>query len=137
MNSKQNENEKNNLSSSQPNNYHIYNWGFSKYGQTGLDNCQFTDEPNKLFIPLTKEVISLSCGEFNSSIIFKDNKTYLYGLNTFGQLGNGSKRFKSKKLSIIQVQKFIIRRGSCFRNFSGRKIIFMGVKYFWTIRSWT
>ena len=36
-----------------------------------------------------------------SSIIFKDNKTYLYGLNTFGQLGNGSKRYKAKKLSII------------------------------------
>ena len=83
------------------NNYHIYNWGFSKYGQTGLDNCQYTDEPNKLFIPLIKEVISISCGEFNSSIIFKDNKTYLYGLNTFGQLGNGSNRYKSKKLSII------------------------------------
>ena len=94
MNSKEKENSKSN-------NYHIYNWGFSKYGQTGLDNCQFTDEPNKLFIPLTKEVISLSCGEFNSSLIFKDNKTYLYGLNTFGQLGNGSNRFKSKKLSII------------------------------------
>ena len=81
--------------------YHIYNWGFSKYGQTGLENCQYTDEPNKLFIPLIKEVISISCGEFNSSIIFKDNKTYLYGLNTFGQLGNGSNRYKSKKLSII------------------------------------
>ena len=94
MNSKEKENSKSN-------NYHIYNWGFSKYGQTGLDNCQFTDEPNKLFIPLTKEVISLSCGEFNSSLIFKDNKTYVYGLNTFGQLGNGSNRFKSKKLSII------------------------------------
>ena len=94
MNSKEKENSKSN-------NYHIYNWGFSKYGQTGLDNCQFTDEPNKLFIPLTKEVISLSCGEFNSSLIFKDNKAYLYGLNTFGQLGNGSNRFKSKKLSII------------------------------------
>ena len=83
------------------NEYHIYNWGFSKYGQTGLENCQYTDEPNKLFIPLIKEVISIPCGEFNSSIIFKDNKTYLYGLNTFGQLGNGSKRYKAKKLSII------------------------------------
>ena len=80
---------------------HIYSWGFSKYGQTGLDNCQYTDEPNKLFIPLIKEVISLSNGEFNSSFIFKDNKSYIYGLNTFGQIGNGSHRNKSKKLSSI------------------------------------
>ena len=95
------EKEKSNIKSSKPSDYHIYNWGFSKYGQTGLDNCQYTDEPNKLFIPLVKEVISISCGEFNSSIIFKDNKTYLYGLNTFGQLGNGTNRYKSKKLSVI------------------------------------
>ena len=81
--------------------YYIYSWGFSKYGQTGLENCQYTDEPNKLLIPIKKQVTSISCGEFNTAIIFQDNKTYLYGLNTFGQLGNGVKRFNSKKLSII------------------------------------
>ena len=101
MDSNEKEEEKQNPIPSKSDNYNIYSWGFSKYGQTGLDNCQYTDEPNKLFIPLIKEVVSISCGEFNSSIIFKDNKTYLYGLNTFGQLGNGSNRFKSKKLSII------------------------------------
>ena len=101
MDSNEKEKEKQNPIPSKSDNYNIYSWGFSKYGQTGLDNCQYTDEPNKLFIPLIKEVVSISCGEFNSSIIFKDNKTYLYGLNTFGQLGNGSNRFKSKKLSII------------------------------------
>ena len=101
MDSKEKEKEKSNIKQLKSNDLYIYNWGFSKYGQTGLDNCQYTDEPNKLFIPLKKEVISISCGEFNSSIIFKDNKTYLYGLNTFGQLGNGTNRYKSKKLSII------------------------------------
>ena len=79
----------------------IYSWGFSKYGQTGLDNCQYTDEPNKLLIPLIKKVTSISNGEFNSSFIFEDNKSYIYGLNTFGQLGNGGNRNKSKKLSSI------------------------------------
>ena len=93
------------------NEMHIYSWGFSKYGQTGLDNCQYTDEPNKLFIPLIKKVKSISNGEFNSSFIFEDNKSYLYGLNTFGQLGNGGHHNKSKKLSsiplIISQIKFI------------------------------
>ena len=79
----------------------IYSWGFSKYGQTGLDNCQFTDEPNKLIIPLIKKVIFFSNGEYNSSFIFEDNSTYLYGLNTFGQIGNGGNRNKSKKMSSI------------------------------------
>jgi alpha-tubulin suppressor-like RCC1 family protein len=91
-------------------NYYIYNWGFSKYGQTGLENCQYTDEPNILLIPPTKDILSISSGEFNSSIIYKDNKTYLYGLNTFGQLGNGSNKEKSKKISniplLIQPIKF-------------------------------
>ena len=75
---------------------YIYSWGFSKYGQTGLENCQYTDEPNKLLIPIKKQVTSISCGEFNTAIIFQDNKTYLYGLNTFGQLGNGVKRLNLK-----------------------------------------
>ena len=57
---------------------HIYSWGFSKYGQTGVDNCQYTDEPNMLFVPLIKEIVSIYTGEFNSSFIFKDNGAYLY-----------------------------------------------------------
>ena len=80
---------------------HIFSWGFSKYGQTGIDKCQYTDEANMLFIPLIKDVISISNGEFHSSFIFKDNKAYLYGLNTFGQLGNGTNRVNSKKISVI------------------------------------
>ena len=54
-----------------------------------------------LFIPLIKQVISILNGEFNSSFLFEDNKSYLYSLNTFGQLGNGSNRVKSKKLSTV------------------------------------
>ena len=80
---------------------HIYSWGFSKYGQTGVDNCQYTDEPNMLFVPLIKEIVSIYTGEFNSSFIFKDNGAYLYGLNTFGQLGNGSHKNKSKRVTIV------------------------------------
>ena len=83
------------------NKMNIFCWGFSKYGQTGLDNCQYTDEPNKLIIPIIKDVVSFSNGEFNSSFIFQDNKGYIYGLNTFGQLGNGANAYKSKKLSSI------------------------------------
>ena len=85
------------------NGMNIFCWGFSKYGQTGLDNCQYTDEPNKLIIPFIKDITSFSNGEFNSSLIFKDNKAYVYGLNTFGQLGNGANTYKSKKLSSIPI----------------------------------
>ena len=80
---------------------HLYSWGFSKYGQTGIDNCQYTDEPNMLFVPLVKDIESISNGEFNSSFIFNDNKSYIFGLNTFGQLGNGTHKVKSKKLTIV------------------------------------
>ena len=77
----------------------IYSWGFSKYGQTGLYNCQFTNESNKLKIPPSREVMSISNGEFNSSFTFKDNNSYIFGINTFGQLGGGD--YKSKKLSAV------------------------------------
>ena len=82
----------------------IYSWGFSKYGQTGLDNCQYTDEPNKLFVPIIKELSSISTGEFNTAFIFQDNNAFIYGLNTFGQLGNGNSKNNSKKISIIPLK---------------------------------
>ena len=66
MDSKEKDKETKILNNTKPKEYNIYCWGFSKYGQTGLDNCQYTYEPNKLFIPLIKEAISISCGEFNS-----------------------------------------------------------------------
>ena len=84
--------------------YYIYSWGFSKYGQTGLENCQYTDSPNKLIIPISKDIKSVFCGEYNSSFILKNNKTYLYGLNTFGQLGNGTHKNTSKKISLIPLK---------------------------------
>ena len=30
------------------NNIKIYSWGFSKNGQTGIENCQYTPEPHNI-----------------------------------------------------------------------------------------
>ena len=81
---------------------HIYTWGFSKYAQTGIDNCQYSIEPTYLNFPLAQEIASIAAGENNTAFITKDNFTYIFGKNAFGELGDDSKRqsYIPKLLSI-------------------------------------
>lgn len=81
---------------------HLYTWGFSKYAQTGIDNCQYSIEPTYLNFPLAQEITTISAGENNTAFITKDNFTYIFGKNAFGELGDDSKRqsYIPKLLSI-------------------------------------
>ena len=60
------------------NNIKIYSWGFSKNGQTGIENCQYTPEPHNIkFQSPNNEIIKIISGENNSSFITKDYSTYI------------------------------------------------------------
>jgi len=73
------------------NNIKIYSWGFSKNGQTGIENCQYTPEPHNIkFQSPNNEIIKIISGENNSSFITKDYSTYIIGKNTFGQCCNNN-----------------------------------------------
>lgn len=106
----------------QKNQNHIYTWGFSKYAQTGISNCQYCIEPTYLNFPLNQEIIVVAAGENNTAFITKDNFTYIFGKNTFGQLGDDSKRqsyipkllnIKCEKISLGGEHVIALTRENC------------------------
>ena len=92
------------------NNIKIYSWGFSKYGQTGIENCQYTPEPHNIkFQSPNLEILNISTGENNTSFITKDNFTYIIGKNTFGQcsINNNKSNNNNNNKSIIYHPKLL------------------------------
>ena len=82
----------------------IYTWGFSKYGQTGIENANYILSPSIINFTnlLNSEQFSHNieiepyAGESHSAFLIKEqNQTYLYmfGKNIFGQLGFGENSY--------------------------------------------
>ena len=82
----------------------IYSWGFSKYGQTGIENLNYLLTPSitnftqiinsEQFSPNIE--IEPYTGESHSAFLIREqNQTYLYmfGKNIFGQLGFGENSY--------------------------------------------
>ena len=66
----------------------LYSWGFGKYGQIGILDYQYIAEPIEINInDAILNITQISCGEFHSSYLTSENKMYVLGKNTFGQLG--------------------------------------------------
>ena len=56
---------------------YLYSWGFSKYGQTGIENSQYTINPTLKKIPLNPNIKEIFAGEY-----------ILYDIRPFNQLIN-------------------------------------------------
>ena len=90
----------------------VLSWGFGKYGQIGSIDYHYSITPIELNLEKEEEknkdsVIqssnntngtfhqnqinpnTIKCGEFHTAIIDDKNILYLYGKNTYGQLGTG------------------------------------------------
>ena len=82
----------------------IYTWGFSKYGQTGIENANYILSPTIINFSqiINSEQFSPNielepyAGESHSAILIKEqDQTFLYmfGKNIFGQLGFGENSY--------------------------------------------
>ena len=82
----------------------IYCWGFSKYGQTSIENANYILSPtiinfsqiinSEQFSPNIE--IEPYAGESHSALLIKnqnDNLLYMFGKNIFGQLGFGENSY--------------------------------------------
>lgn len=67
----------------------VYTWGMNEVGQLGLGNELPTIEPN-LVTGLTKAVSKIDCGMKHCVAITKDYQLYVWGSNSYGQLGKKS-----------------------------------------------
>jgi alpha-tubulin suppressor-like RCC1 family protein len=106
----------------------IYSWGFAKYGQIGSLEYQYVAEPievcqNQDQEFQNKKIKMISYGEFHSSFITHDNKIYLYGKNTFGQLGLGHNDISCSPIFPEIFHKIQIEKVAC----GGEHTIAIGV----------
>ncbi len=75
----------------------LYMWGYNGFGQLGdgthIDKNIPTLIPQSIFE--NEKIIHLTIGEFNSGIITESGKVYLWGNNSFGQIGDGTTILRS------------------------------------------
>jgi alpha-tubulin suppressor-like RCC1 family protein len=65
----------------------LYCWGYGKYGQIGTIDYHYAVEPIEMKMGL-KDIVEISSGEFHTAVV-TNSDLYLFGKNTFGQLGLG------------------------------------------------
>jgi len=68
-------------------------WGFGKYGQIGKKFINYSLNPIQIFIDEKEEPFIISGGESHSAILTLTSKLYVFGKNTFGQLGLGNNNY--------------------------------------------
>jgi len=69
-------------------NRHIASWGFNHHGQLGHGDLETRERPVHIDA-LPKNVLMIACGEFHNIALTEDHKVYLWGRNSYSQLGNG------------------------------------------------
>ena len=93
----------------------LYTWGFGKYGQIGSFEYQYIAEPFEIkpdklkdeFKHSKEEIESIYCGEFHTGFITKEKYLYMFGKNTFGQLGISNNIAISKPVKVNLDKKII------------------------------
>ena len=82
----------------------LYAWGYNNYGQLGLGDVIDIFEPMTIEMPGNIFIKQISCGRAHSLLLSTDGHIYSFGLNSHGQLGDGS---TSKKMSPILIESDI------------------------------
>ena len=77
-------------------NENIYVFGRSDYGQLGLGDKKDRNKPTKLKLPKNEKIKYLECGGYHTILITKNEKNYVFGSNSNGQLGLGDKKDRNK-----------------------------------------
>jgi len=71
----------------------VFMWGSNQYGQLGIDstNTGNFETPSLVTFPpsVTATVSLLAAGAFHTGAIMSDTTLWMWGQNTYGQLGNG------------------------------------------------
>lgn len=72
----------------------VFSWGRNYYGQLGADSRTSSNIPveitSQFHLNLTDKVIMVSSGGTHSSAITSSGRVFLWGSNSFGQLGDGT-----------------------------------------------
>jgi alpha-tubulin suppressor-like RCC1 family protein len=78
----------------------LWSWGLNSLGQLG-DNTTANRSSPVQTVSLGNNWRSLSCGETHMAAIREDSSLWLWGDNTYGQLGDGTRTHKSSPVQTI------------------------------------
>ena len=84
----------------------MYTWGTNKNGQLGLENS--TDVTTPTLVDTDTNVISIGSGINNTYYIANSGLVYASGLNTYGQLGNGTNQ-NSNTYKLVGTREFSVK----------------------------
>lgn len=72
----------------------MYSWGYNVYGQLGINTVETINTPTQILN--ISGIMDISAGKSHSMILTKGGNVYATGLNSLGQLGNGTKDYNKE-----------------------------------------
>lgn len=103
-------------------NHKVYGWGNNFHAQLGNERLDTDDknynqpELNKFLSELN--ITSIKCGSFHSLALTLDGEVYAWGNNSFGQIGNGSRKDQNVPIKIDGFNGDLATMISCGRDYS-------------------
>ena len=79
------------------NNGYVYVWGSNKFGQLGMPEVLYLDEPTQLNT-ITESIIDIDCGRFTSYVLTNQAQLYGFGSDSYGQLATHDVILTSNKI---------------------------------------
>ena len=77
-----------------------YAWGWNAYGQLGDGTTTNRSAPVLVKVPAGVSFTDLNAGGLHSLVLGSDGKTYAWGYNAFGQLGDGTTTSRSAPVPV-------------------------------------
>ena len=77
-------------------------WGRNNYGQLGIGSTESYDEPYKLD-GVDETIVEIACGDNHVLALTENGNIYGWGLNTSGQVGNGTIANQLEHATVINI----------------------------------
>ncbi len=88
----------------------VFSWGLNNNGQVGNGSITSANRPvditSRFSFDSSETIVSISSGSFHSALVTSFGDIFLWGLNSYGQLGNDSTTNSSVPISIYDEIKF-------------------------------
>lgn len=80
----------------------LYMWGDNDCGELGNDKGEWDSSYSDVPIKIMENVESISLGESTSAAVTSDGSLYMWGNNSYGELGNGTKTDSTVPIKIME-----------------------------------
>jgi alpha-tubulin suppressor-like RCC1 family protein len=85
----------------------VWSWGFNYYGQLGYGTQDSSVHPTPARVPGLDKVIAISAGEDDSLALKSDGTVWAWGLDDYGQLGDGNTNVSSSPVQVSGLTKVV------------------------------